>query len=611
MKTKLLIIVFLFVWFSGINARLNAQPNWEVNPQEFEFSMTITGKVTTNGYFSIDENDIVAAFINGQCRGIVNLKYESFMGSYFAYLMVYSNNTAEDITFKIFDASENLVISAKDTIVFGVNSIIGSLDEPIIFSSNLLNNEAKILSFEISNQVGETVIENDTISLEINYLGRLNELVASFALSQGAKVYINGVPQNSGITLNDFTHPMKYTVISADFSDTTYYVVQVEINENNPPDEIHLSNTLVSEASEVEDIIGTLTATDPDNGDYHVFSLVPGDGYNDSGNPYFSIEGNNLVLKERVNFAEHELLRILIQVADNQNATFIQEFIITVTNSNNPPVFKGSPASYVLQDQVYVYPVEVEDADGDDVSLSIENLPGWLSFNPLSNVISGSAGNDEVGDYSFKVTASDGKMEATQSVILSVINVNDPPEINFFIAEQYFFSNRSNEIQLPLNCIIDPDENDELTFSLSRENNSALPEWLYFEEKSMVISGNPPKGLDENINLKLTATDEGNLREWIVFKLVVSVPTSLVDYEEASTLICYPNPVNDVLTLINPPGNENTEVWITNSKGQVTEYKRIKSGSEKHISFYEKNPGLYVIKTRQNDSFQIKKIIKY
>lgn len=50
-----------------------------------------------------------------------------------------------------------------------------------------------------------------------------SKLVATFATS-GEKVYANGVEQVSGVTINDFTTPVKYTVVAADGSRNEYIV---------------------------------------------------------------------------------------------------------------------------------------------------------------------------------------------------------------------------------------------------------------------------------------------------------------------------------------------------------------------------------------------------
>ena len=614
MKSSSFTILILTFWLTVTVVTSLAQPNWELRPQDYEFSMAITGKVTTDGYFSVNENDLVAAFVDGKCRGMTNLKYEKFMDEYFAYLMVYSNEPMEKISFKIFNSDENLVVSTKDTISFTINQIVGSLDVPYIFSSNLLNSEAKLLSFAIPDQVGETIIENNNVYLGSSSRSSLTGISANFSTSTGAKVFVNGVKQVSDETINDFVTPVRYMIVSADFSDTVIYTVQVSFNENKPPSAINLSNKLISTSAEISSIVATLTTDDLDFGDIHEFSLVTGNGTNDSENSLFSINGDNLILVKTLNFEDNQILNILIRVKDSQGAVYEQNFGIKVTNSNNPPRFNSSPVKYVLQNEIFVYPILVNDNEGNEIKLSIEGLPKWLTYNSNSQLISGVAGNDDVGDYSFKIKASDGEMESVQMVVFSVINVNDPPEINYFIENQFFYCDRENVIQLPVDCITDPDEGDILTFVLSTENNSALPNWLFFDPKTFVVSGSPPKGTEESLDLKLTATDNGKLKEWIVFKLVVSIPTAVNDRKDNQIFRCFPNPFSEhAFIQYSIPAETHVTFTITNLIGaEIARIVDVKQAAGYYEYVFEaKNliSGIYFFTMKTDTNVEIQKVL--
>jgi archaellin len=610
MKSGSFIILILIFCFAVSVISSSAQPNWGLSPQDYEFSMTITGKITTNGYFSVNENDLVAAFANGECRGITNLKYENFMDEYFVYLMVYSNTPMEEITFKIFDASQNLVVSTNDKIIFTINQIVGSLDVPYIFSSNLLNSEARLLSFTIPDQIGETLIDNNNFYLKGNSNSTLTGIKAEFSTSTGAKVYINGVQQVSSITINDFTDPVQYMVISANMSDTVVYTIQISVSANSPPSAIKLSNTLISESVLLNTVVATFSVEDPDIGDKHVFSLIEGNGFNDSENSMFSINGNELILIKPLNFKDQQMLYFLVRVTDNHGASLDQSFELKVTNDNNPPEFNSTPPKFVLQGEMYIYSILINDDNG-EIEISFEGLPSWLTYNPNSRLISGLAGNDDVGDYSFTITASDNLMESVQNVVVSVININDPPEINYYIEDQFFFVDRENEIQLPFGCISDPDVGDSITFELTSDNNSALPHWMNFNSETFILSGKPPKGTDEKLSLKLTATDKGKLKEWIVFRIyVISNPTSVNDLEDNQIFRCYPNPVKDQLQLNIPGGNEEVKVSIVNVEGQILKNMLLNVGGQYIIPF-EGASGMYFIHFRQGEYQQIVKIIKH
>lgn len=614
MKSSSFTILILTFWFAFSILTVTAQPNWELNPQDYEFSMTITGKVTTDGYFSVNENDLVAAFVDGKCRGITNLKRENFINEHFAYLMVYSNAPMEKITFKIFNSSENLVVSTNDTISFVINRIVGSLDVPYIFSSNLLNNEAKLLSFAIPDQVGETIIENNNVFLSSISRSALTGISPGFSTSPGAKVFVGGVKQVSNETINRFVAPVHYMIISADFSDTVIYTVQIKFKDNNSPSAINLSNKVINVSTEVNTIVATLTTEDLDFGDTHEFSLIKGNGINDSENSLFAINGKSLILTKTLNYENKKTLNILIRVTDRQGAVYEQNFEIKTTDTNYPPWFTSSPVSFVLQNEIFVYSILVNDNAGDTIKLSIEGLPKWLTYNLNSKLISGVAGNEDVGDYSFKIKATDGKMESAQMVVFSVINVNDPPEINYFIGNQFFYSNHENEIQLPLDCITDPDIGDDLSFVLSTENNSALPYWINFNPKTFVISGNPPQGTEESYNLKLTATDKGKLKEWIVFKLQVSITTAVSDRKKNQIFRCYPNPFSERAVIqYSIPDETHVTFTVTNLLGaeiaRVVDTKQAAGYYEYVFEAKDMVAGIYIFTMKTDTNVELQKVL--
>ncbi len=65
---------------------------------------------------------------------------------------------------------------------------------------------------------------NDSISLEVPFGSDISNLIASFSLSPGAEAFVNDEPQQSGITSNDFTNPVTYTIVSEDKSEKDWFV---------------------------------------------------------------------------------------------------------------------------------------------------------------------------------------------------------------------------------------------------------------------------------------------------------------------------------------------------------------------------------------------------
>ena len=92
-------------------------------------------------------------------------------------------------------------------------------------------------------------------------------------------------------------------------------------------------------------------------------------------------------------------------------------------DKNTAPALSGIPAVAIASNAYSFEPI-LKDADGDLVSISIENLPDWLILQ--NNKLSGTPSINDIGDYNIIITASDGKLSST---ITSTITVISPVEI--------------------------------------------------------------------------------------------------------------------------------------------------------------------------------------
>jgi hypothetical protein len=115
-------------------------PDWNINPNDFDYSMNIVGRINVDGVFSDDLYDKVAAFSNGELRGVADIVYNDAYQEYFVFLTVYSNVVSGDaINFNIWDASKGQIVQATiDTnasVIFTENNVLGSLSSPSLFES--------------------------------------------------------------------------------------------------------------------------------------------------------------------------------------------------------------------------------------------------------------------------------------------------------------------------------------------------------------------------------------------------------------------------------------------------------------------------------------------
>ncbi|MCG8475637.1 MAG: laminin G, partial [Cytophagales bacterium] len=119
---------------------LPLEPSWDFDPNDFEHTMNVVGKVRINNAFLDDPMSMVAAFVNDSIRGKAYLLYDDVYQEYFVYLTIYSNRTTgENVHFKIWNARNGQQIIAslnqQEQVPFVSNTVTGSNSAPGIFES--------------------------------------------------------------------------------------------------------------------------------------------------------------------------------------------------------------------------------------------------------------------------------------------------------------------------------------------------------------------------------------------------------------------------------------------------------------------------------------------
>jgi len=113
-------------------------PDWTVDPNDFRYNMSVYAKLRINNIFSNDKEDMIAAFVDGQCVGVANVQYEKRNDMWYSFLTVYGNQTYEEgLEFRIWDAStgKTYLADAGMIINFVNNSVIGTPSTPVIFDA--------------------------------------------------------------------------------------------------------------------------------------------------------------------------------------------------------------------------------------------------------------------------------------------------------------------------------------------------------------------------------------------------------------------------------------------------------------------------------------------
>jgi len=107
---------------------------WSVDPTLYPGNMVVFGALEFDGELSVDKRDKIAAFVNGECRGVTSPQYSEAFGHYVAPLFVYNDyEKAAEVQFLLYDASEEEVYISTEPLSYKLNDIIGSYPDPYVF----------------------------------------------------------------------------------------------------------------------------------------------------------------------------------------------------------------------------------------------------------------------------------------------------------------------------------------------------------------------------------------------------------------------------------------------------------------------------------------------
>ncbi len=227
---------------------------------------------------------------------------------------------------------------------------------------------------------------------------------------------------------------------------------------------------------------------------------------------------------------------IIVIVSDGE-LTDTQNFNIAVTAVNDAPEIKSSAITSATEDIEYSYQVEAVDPEGDELTYSLTTSPdgmemsseGLISWTPGEGVVSAEV----------TVVVSDGDLSDKQSFTISVIAVNDAPEItSSAITSATEDSEYSYQVEAE-----DPDS-DALTYSLS-----SAPDGMEISETGL-ITWTPAERVFTSGEVVVVVSD-GELYDTQSFTISVD--------EDIDSFNIYPNPAT-------------TTLYVDGAKGVVSFY---------------------------------------
>ncbi|MFT7159473.1 MAG: hypothetical protein ACI9GZ_000641, partial [Bacteroidia bacterium] len=133
---KKIYIVLFGILFLTTNL-LSQAPNWTLNSNSFENSMTVVAVILVDGVELTSTNNLVGAFVGTELRGVGSTSFVNSENRYVATMLVRSNvGAGEMITFKMYDSEKDAVFEAVNSFEFLNDGIEGNTSVPIIVKDN-------------------------------------------------------------------------------------------------------------------------------------------------------------------------------------------------------------------------------------------------------------------------------------------------------------------------------------------------------------------------------------------------------------------------------------------------------------------------------------------
>ncbi|MDO8742744.1 MAG: putative Ig domain-containing protein [bacterium] len=202
------------------------------------------------------------------------------------------------------------------------------------------------------------------------------------------------------------------------------------------------------------------------------------------------------------------------------------------SNVNHAPLATPVADQLATQGETFAFAVPADsfvDSDaGDALTLDASladgsPLPSWLAFDAATQTFTGTPANDDVGNLSLKLTATDSfGVSASSGFSLTVANTNDAPIVGAGITAGQATEDAAFGFVVPNDAFGDVDVGDVLTLSASLTDGNPLPAWLTFDAATRTFSGMPLNQDVGSLSVAVVATDAAGTSASQSFDLTVA-----------------------------------------------------------------------------------------
>jgi hypothetical protein len=397
-----------------VTAQDNSTQNYTVTitvtPASTAKDITAFGLVTPNTSGVISGTTITLTVPYGTD---VSKLVATFSLSNLATVKVGNNAQSNGVTQNDFTSPVSYTVTAQDNSSQTYTVVV-------VVSPKVKSSAKDITAFSISSPTTACVINGTSITATVPYATNVTNLIATFLVSDSAKVTINSLAQVSGITTNDFSNAVVYTVTAEDGS-VKNYIVTISIAPKKLSSAKDISSFSILTPAISCKINGTdITATLPYGTDLTKLIAV----YNASALTTVTVNSIVQVNGSSVNdFSQVVTYTVTAEDGTYQNYDVT---LITEVKSNAKDITDFSfvtPAISATIDQTNItttFPFGT-DVSNLIVNFTVSNL-AVVSVNGVTQ-ISGTTPNDFTLPVTYVVTAENG---TTQTYTVTVLIAPNP-----------------------------------------------------------------------------------------------------------------------------------------------------------------------------------------
>ncbi len=298
---------------------------------------------------------------------------------------------------------------------------------------------------------------------------------------------------------------------------------------NEPPTGLRLDNATIAENNGLGDVVGTLSANDPDAGDVVTFALVAGQGAVD--NVAFTIVGNELRAAEAFDHEVKASYSIRVRVEDADGLGTEQVFQVVVSDVNEAPTDIFLSALYFSEKKPVGHEVAVissNDPEGTH-GLTYALVAGQGAADNAKFAIDGTSLRTDAGfeyatgplQYQVRIRVEDAEGLAIEKAFtLNLTEENDAPT-DIFISNQAIAENEPAGTVVGVLTAEDPNIVKSFTYTLAPGLGADDNSRFAIEDDELVSVG--PLDFEERdaYSVRIKVIDQGNLTFEKAFAITV------------------------------------------------------------------------------------------